>query len=103
MISMEQISGEIAALEEEKPTHVIMQKLAALYTVRDRMIINSNKEATTVVVSDTIPEMDSESDFMKLIYGKSIKDVLPIVDELVQTISVLNPGLYKSVLRKING
>ena len=40
MITMEQINGEIAVLEEEKPTYTVMQKLAALYTVRDHMVIS---------------------------------------------------------------
>ena len=42
LISLEQISGEIAALEEEKPTYVIMQKLADLYTVRDHMVLRDH-------------------------------------------------------------
>ena len=101
MISMEQISGEIAALEEEKPTHVIMEKLANLYIVRDHMILEPSPTAQTVVIAETFPDDISGSTFMNVIAGKKIKDVLAAMDELMSTLEVLNPKLYNSIMRKV--
>jgi len=47
MISIEQLNEEISLVENETPTHTSMQKLAAMYTVRDHILDNSN-----VVVSE---------------------------------------------------
>lgn len=102
MISMEQICGEIAALEEEKPTHVTMQKLASLYTVRDHMVLGAEtNEVPAVTVSGTVP-MISESEFSTTIYGKDVKQVLTAVDELAETLRMMEPRLYKAFISKIS-
>ena len=93
MISIEQITGEISALEEETPTHAVMQKLAALYTVRDHMIIQTLTAETIVAVSD--------SEFMQRAGGMDRTLFLRIMDELMATLSVVNPALYDSVLRML--
>ena len=103
MISIEQINGEIAVLEEQVPTHVIMQKLAALYIVRDHMGIapaESGAPAVSVVQMETMPKY-GESEFLQMIAGKPIADVMPALDELMATVQVLNPRLYDSVIRKL--
>ena len=43
-----------------------------------------------------------ESDFAKKIQGKSYDDVLAVVDELMSTISIINPNLYNGVMRKLS-
>lgn len=100
MISIEQISGEIAALEAEKPTHVLMQKLAALYTVRDHITIPQESPAPVVAVSNTLPEAGI-SDFLQAVAGKGAESVLLILDELMDAVGVLNPALYQAVMRKV--
>lgn len=101
MISMEQITGEIAMLEEEKPTYVTMQKLAALYTVRDHLILASQPVSPTVVVSETVPDLGTGSEFSTAISGKNTKDILLKMDELMSALQIANPRLYASVIRDI--
>ena len=93
MISIEQINGEISALEEEMPTYAVMQKLAALYTVRDHMVIQMPTAETIVAVSD--------SEFMQKVNGMDKTLFMRIIDELMATLSVVNPPLYDSVLRML--
>lgn len=100
MISIEQINGEIATLEEEKPTHVIMQKLANLYIVRDHIVINS-QPVTPVVSKPILPDLGSKSEFAELVSGKDILEVMEIIDELMVTLQVINPKLYNSVIQRI--
>ena len=103
MISIEQINGEIAVLEEQVPTHVIMQKLAALYIVRDHMGIapvDNGTAPVSVVQMDTMPKY-GDTEFYELIAGKPIVDVMAQVNELMATVQVLNPRLYDSVIRKL--
>ena len=102
MISIEQINGEIAVLEEQVPTHVIMQKLASLYIVRDHMGIAPVDGAApvSVVQMDTMPKY-GDSEFLEMIAGKPIVDIMKQIDELMATVQVLNPRLYDSVIRKL--
>ena len=101
MISLEQITGEIAVLEEEKPTHVVMQKLAALYIVRDHLVMGTQPATPVMVSNEVIPTLDINSPFMHAIYGKRASDVLPVINELVETVQVLNVNLYEGFMRKI--
>ena len=102
MISIEQISGEIAALEDEKPTHVTMQKLAALYTVRDHMVIQAKPENEVAVVYQSIPDIGTGTEFAELIQGKDSKEAVTLMDELMTALQVVQPRLYDSVIRKLS-
>ena len=93
MITIEQVNGEIAVLEQETPTHVLMQKLAALYVVRDHLAIGRTAAAVQAV---------SESEFSQAMAGKDTEFVLSIVDELMNTLKIIQPRLYASVIRKLN-
>lgn len=102
MISIEQINGEIAALEEQIPTHVIMQRLASLYTVRDHMgIVKKDNPSVSVVELDVFPEYGI-SEFLTTIAGKDVRSVIMQIDEMMTATQVLNPRLYDSVIRGLN-
>ena len=96
MISIEQINGEIAVLEEEKPTHVAMQKLASLYIVRDHMGIGEPQ----VAVIQSMP-LIGKSIFAQRIEGMDVKSFALIMDELMTTLAIVNPRLYESVMTKL--
>lgn len=100
MISIDQIDGEIAVLEEEKPTHAIMQKLANLYVVRDHMTIDTQPVVSNSV-NLVIPHIGTDTEFANATEGKSISKVFAIMDELMTTLKVVNPSLYASVIREL--
>ena len=45
--------------------------------------------------------IDSDSEFARAIDGKAQKDVWPILDELMQTLAVMQPKVYAAVMRKL--
>ena len=94
MISIEQINGEIAVLEDEKPTFEVMRKLADLYTVRDHIIIHREQEPVY---------LDSDTEFSEIVNGRSPNDVLPVLDEMMIAVEVINPQLYNATMRKLRG
>ena len=98
MITMEQINGEIDILENEKPTHTTMQKLAALYIVRDHMILAAQPHGAVVV--DALPDF-GESEFAHAVSGRSPREIMSAMDELVSTLQVVNPRLYNCLMHKI--
>lgn len=100
MVSMEVLDGEIAALEEEKPTHVVMQKLAALYTVRDHALMGTQPQPVAAV-AEYVPSMDDGSDFMTAASGMETGRFLGIMDELMTALQIANPRLYDGVMRKM--
>lgn len=101
MITIEQINGEIAALNSERPTYVVMEKLAALYTVRDHITIGTETKAQPVVVNSKVPKI-SDSEFSQLIDGTEQEKIWPVIDELMSTIKIMQPRLYNGVVLKIS-
>ena len=94
MISIEQLNGEIAILEEEVPTHVIMQKLANLYIVRDHISVGQP-------VKEEVYTSYGDTEFLQTLKGKNLRNVMLKIDELMTTLYVLNPKLYQSVIDEL--
>ena len=57
MINIEEVNGEIARLENQPTTMVTVEKLAALYTVRDHLTISPSVS----VIGNEIPQGESEA------------------------------------------
>lgn len=88
-------------------------KLAAYYIILDHIQTpeRKNEEIEPPVYSYSAPPLSTsidnvtyygESDFAKKIYGMDSEDVWPVMDELMSTLSILNPGLYNGVMRKLS-
>ena len=45
---------------------------------------------------------EGDSDFAQAINGRDQIEILAIIDELMETLRVINPRLYMSVMRRIN-
>lgn len=83
-------------------------KLAAYYTILEHIQEQDSKpEMKNYSYSPppmTAPYIsyDGESEFAHKIDGMDSYKVLDIMNELMETISVLNPALYNSVMRKLS-
>lgn len=76
-------------------------KLAAYYIIQDHLneepmySYSAEKPKRQVTYS-------SRSEFGEVIRDKDINDVMMVMDELMETLSVVNPRLYNGVLAKLN-
>ena len=100
MISIEQLNGEIAALEDEKPTFAVMSRLADLYCIRDHIAIGDRTQAAKQV---TTAHIDSDTEFARTVEGLPLENVWGVMDELMLTVEALQPRVYAAVLRKLRG
>lgn len=74
-------------------------KLASYYTIMDHL----NPEPTySYAPAENVVRLDSGSEFAELANGMDQHRLLSIIDELMETLSVLNPRLYQAVLRKMS-
>ena len=105
MITNEDLKAAIAECEGAKnPNANTCVKLAAFYT-----ILNQRQEKAPALpmmaenyVYASGPEFASESEFGQMINSKGVDKCLPIIDELMETLYVINPKLYNGVIRKLN-
>jgi hypothetical protein len=104
MITERDLLEAIAECEgTPKPNANTCVKLAAYYTILNNMRGEEPKQQMTADYSyDSAPTIPySNSEFSQIAGEKGIEKVFPVLDELMQTIAVLNPRLYQSVIRKL--
>lgn len=103
MITEHDLQEAIAECEGQRnPTANTCMKLAAFYTIRDKMYPQD--------VSDPVPRYsyaadrasyDSDTEFMRIARDLSTDKLFEVMDEIMATLSVLNPRLYQAAIRKM--
>lgn len=76
-------------------------KLAAFYILEDHLF---PKPVYSFSAGEQIEKpitLDSDTEFSRTIDGMAWEDVLPVMDELMETLQVLHPRLYDGVLRQL--
>ena len=94
MLSLDKIEESILELERGDTCFSVCEKLASLYTVRDHLRGYSTSP-------EAVLQLAGESDFMQAINGADPAAIMPIMDELMDTIHALHPRMYDAVMQKI--
>lgn len=108
MITKHDLDEAIAECQGQRnPDANTCIKLAAFYTIRHEMF-GEEKEVEQNMYSYSPPLEPSEtvgryggSEFLEMVEGKPIDSVMKIMDELMESMQVLQPRIYDSVMRKI--
>ena len=101
MITEQDLKEAIAECQGQRnPNASTAIKLASFFTILDHMK-ESKPEPTTYSFAPPPTSYDSGTEFSDRIQGMDINDVLAVMDELMSTLSVVNPRLYSAVLRKL--
>lgn len=105
MLDRKEIDIEISRLEYGESSYPAYAKLADLYTIRDQMDKTESpnwdrgySEAAKPV--EHIPQGDS--DFLMLAAEKDPDGVWEILDDLMDTLRVTNPRVYRGIMRRLN-
>ena len=77
--------------------------LAAFYTILNNLYPKETKEQerTEPLIFDSVPVMNSDSEFINACSQKGIEGVLKVLDEHMQAIKLLYPKEYDSIIEKI--
>lgn len=100
MLNRRELLNAISECESANENFQNCQKLATLYILYDHLY-SEPKSPEVERIQMEIIETDRDSEFMQLINGKKIEPVLDLIDELMETIKILQPRLYDSALRKV--
>lgn len=105
MITRHDLEEAIAECQGQRnPTANTCLKLAAFYTIRKELFGEEEKNVPMYSYSqapvETV-EKYGDSEFLEAVEGKSLSDVMPIMDELMDSMRILQPRIYDSVMRKI--
>lgn len=99
MITEQDLKEAIAECNGQRhPNANVCLKLAAFYVIKDHLFPEAEELARTNMNTN---EYKSDSEFMKIAQGVDFGKILEVFDELMETLMVINPRLYESVVRKL--
>ena len=77
-------------------------KLAAFLTIQ-RELFGEEKDVGQLSFSPAPDRIvaSGESEFAKMIDGRNQTEVIPVIDELMSTLQIIQPKLYNAVLNKL--
>lgn len=109
MINDKEIALWIARLETEESSWANYEKLAALYTIRAHQdvvdpasqISGYSAAAAPIVEHSGVVGDYGDSEFLQAVASCPASGIWRIMDELMDTLQVVNPRAYNSVMRKI--
>lgn len=104
MITEKDLHEAIAECQGERnPDARTCRNLAAFYTILDH--IQEKEEDTSSIESGysfSAPiEYQSSSEFFGYVANMNINDILALFDEVMDTLMIVNPRLYESIIRKV--
>ena len=105
MITRQDLEEAIAECQGQRnPNASTCMKLAAFYTIRNELF-GEEKQAERLYsyAPEPVETIQSygDSEFLEAVSGKSVDSIMPIMDELMDAMKVLQPRIYDSVMRKI--
>lgn len=114
MITEQELHEAIAECQGQRnPNSNTCIKLASFYTILDHITdanktVKDNENDYVKPENDYVesysfapPPYDSGTEFSDRIRDMDINEVLGVMDELMTTLSVINPRLYAGVMRKL--
>ena len=106
MITEQELHEAIAECQGQRnPNANTCIKLASFYTILDHMAEKQNysEMPNYSFANDTenTVKYQSGTEFADAVYGRDVDEIMGIMDELMSTLSVVNPPLYRSVMRRV--
>jgi len=107
VITERDLQDAIAECQGERhPTANTCIKLAAYFTIYDHLYpkeIKAEEVPQTIfqTVDEDIVGDYGDSEFYRTIKGRKAEEVWAVMDELMETIQVINPKLYDGVMRQL--
>lgn len=99
MITKNELQKAIKQTEDAPTSFANCEKLAIYYLLYDHLF--EEKAVKVEKIPQTTISVVGKSDFLQMINGAESSKVWAVMDELMETLSLLEPTLYKGVMRKL--
>ena len=104
MITQRDLDAAIAECQGKRnPDAKTCIMLAAFYTIRHEMFpeeVKPEYSFAAAPIRNTI-EFDSGSEFAKAINGKDQDTIFSLMENLMETMTIIKPGLYHAVMDRL--
>ena len=99
MLSQRQLDNAIKEFEDAPTNYENCKKLATFYTIFDHLYGDTETKRSP----EKVIALYGDTEFLRMIANKDATFVWGVLDELMDTLKVVNPRLYEGVLRKMAG
>lgn len=96
MVDENEVNRWIARLETEESSWTNYERLAVLYAIRDQQSGSRDRAPAPVSV-----ETYGDSDFLRAVADVPPDKAWDIMDELMDSLKIVNERVYNSVMRKL--
>ena len=103
MFSKSELLDAIEELEMSPATYQNAEKLATFYTLYDHLYVRKEPVSRIESINEVIVDDYGDSEFLQAVAGRKADQIWMVMDELMETVKVLQPKLYQAVIDKING
>lgn len=102
MIDLEEIQLWKTRLELEEPSWKNYERLAVLYAIEDRQ--SGERPYPAYSTAAPVEQLSDygDSEFLQTIRGKDPAQAWAVMDELMDTMRIVNERVYNSVMRKLD-
>lgn len=102
MIKEQELRDAIAECQGQRnPNANTCIKLASYYTILDHITEEPKLPEIPTYSYAAPPTYESDTEFGQKVANMDIIDVMTIMDELMTTLSIINPRLYNGVMAKL--
>ena len=102
MIRISDLQEAIAECQGEKnPNAQTCIKLAAYYTILNQLTEPPALPTYSADPPQNTVSLDSKSEFAETVNGRNAEQLMPLIDELVQTVAAVEPPLYDAFMRRV--
>lgn len=104
MITEKDLDTAIAECQGQRnPNANTCIKLAAFYTIKEQMFGKPERSDYSYAIAPdrNIINFDSGSEFAMAVNGKDPETVFPVIDELMETLKIIQPRLFDVVMSRL--
>lgn len=103
MITQKDLDSAIAECQGRRnPDAKTCIMLAAFYTIKNEMFGEEKKaDYSFSPAPESVIQFDGNSQFARLINGRMQDDIMPIIDDLINTIQIIQPRLYDAFMDRL--
>ncbi len=109
MLDIRELEYWISRYEKEADKLEQLPTLSALYSIRDRLVGEAraaSQPQASAYSEAPAPAWETlglygDSEFLRAVEGKDPSAAWSVIDELMETLQVVNPRAYESVVRKL--
>jgi len=101
MFSKSELLDAIEDLEMAPATFQNAEKLATFYTLYEHLYVRKEPLSRVESIEEVVIGDYGDSEFFQAVMDKKADDVWMVIDELMETLKVMQPKLYQATIDKI--